>query len=920
MNELRTLRSLVDALSQHGDQPAMLALHKESIERWSYAELDDHVRRLASGLIETDVDHGDHVALLAANRPEWIVACLAVIGAGGVVVPLDVQLGDEELSYALDDSGAEFIFTTADQTARLERLNIEAEPKPILLDAGEQDERSWWRLFSDGDFEVPESGPDDAVALFYTSGTTGTTKGVPVSHGNLAFQLNTLLEADLVAEDDRVLLPLPLHHVYPLVMGMLAPLAMGLPIVLPRSLTGPQILRALQEGGVSLIVGVPQLYEALYSGIERRAESGGRVAAALFRAGVGSSTWLRRRLGLRLGKLLLRPLHERFGPKLRVLASGGSALDEDLAWKLEGLGWQIAVGYGLTESSPLLTLNPPGGSKLGSAGQPIPDVDLCIDPSAIPDEESGQQQREEPRTDEPQKEGEILARGPGVFSGYRNLPEETEEAFTEDGWFRTKDLGYFDEDDYLYVTGRASTLIVTESGENVQPENVEEAYLESPVIREIGVLEKDGRLVAVIVPEVSEIRQRDGAEEAIREAVEEESERVPSYQRISDYAITHESLEYTRLGELRRHFLEERYDRAKEGEEGAGEEAGPISPEEMSEEDRTLLENPAAQKVWDWLAGRYPDRRLTPDTSPKLGLGIDSMEWVNLTLEIGQSAGVELDEEALDRVDTIRDLLNEVSEQAEADQAATGPSPLEKPEEVLSDEQKRWLRPLGPAESTAARCLFILNRGIGRGLFRLRVEGMEHLPEEGPFVIAPNHVSYLDPFAIAAALGYRRLRQTYWGGWAGAAFGNPLFRLVSRLAQVVPVDPDRAGVSSLAFGAAVLKREKNLVWFPEGQRSPDGELQLFKPGIGMLLDHFRIPVVPVFVSGTRGAMPPGKALPRPKKVTVKFGPSLDVHDLKQQGEGEEPQDRIVHALRECVAELGATERKAESRQIVDEHT
>ena len=118
----------------------------------------------------------------------------------------------------------------------------------------------------------------------------------------------------------------------------------------------------------------------------------------------------------------------------------------------------------------------------------------------------------------------------------------------------------------------------------------------------------------------------------------------------------------------------------------------------------------------------------------------------------------------------------------------------------------------------------------------------------------------------------------------------------------------------------MLKREKNLVWFPEGQRSPDGELQLFKPGIGMLLDHFRIPVVPVFISGTREAMPPGKALPRPKKVTVKFGPSLDVHYLKQQGEGEEPQDRIVQALRECVAELGATERKAESRQIVDEHT
>src|SRR5215208_2674582 len=287
MSELRTLRSLVDALSEHGDHPAVLALHKESIERWSYAELADHVRLLARGLSETGVGQGNHVALLAANRPEWLVACLAVIRAGGVVVPLDVQLGDEELSYALADSGAEFIFTTTDQTDRLERLDIGAEPKLILLDAEEQDEWGWRRLLSDGDFEVPENGPDDSAALFYTSGTTGTTKGVPVSHRNLAFQINTLLEADLVTEDDRVLLPLPLHHVYPFVTGMLTPLCAGLPIVMPHALTGPQLVRALNEGEVTLIVGVPRLYDALYSGIEERIKSGSRLGARLFEAGVG---------------------------------------------------------------------------------------------------------------------------------------------------------------------------------------------------------------------------------------------------------------------------------------------------------------------------------------------------------------------------------------------------------------------------------------------------------------------------------------------------------------------------------------------------------------------------------------------------------------------------------------------------------
>jgi long-chain acyl-CoA synthetase len=279
------------------------------------------------------------------------------------------------------------------------------------------------------------------------------------------------------------------------------------------------------------------------------------------------------------------------------------------------------------------------------------------------------------------------------------------------------------------------------------------------------------------------------------------------------------------------------------------------------------------------------------------------MEWVNLSMEIGESAGVELDEGAIDRIETVRDLLNEVAEQAEAGEAASGASPLEEPEEVLSDEQKRWLAPLGPVESVASRGMFALNRAIARGPFRLRVEGIDHLPKEGPFVLTPNHVSYLDAFAVAAALPYRWLRQTYWAGWAGAAFGNPLNRFVSRLAQTVPIDPDRAGISSLAFGAAVLRREKNLVWFPEGQRSPTGELQRFKPGIGMLLNHFRVPVVPVVVSGTREAMPPGKAIPRPKKVTVEFGRPLDVDDLERSGGGERPQDRLVQALHNHVAGL-----------------
>ena len=888
--ELGTLGSVIDGLSAFGGRPALVAFGEEGMEIWSYAELAARVGRLVRGLRGVGVERGDHVAILCANRPEWIAACLAVISTGGVVVPLDVQLGDDVLGSILVDSGARRVFTTAEQAGRLEDTDENVGMRIILLDVGEEDGRSWRCLPVGGDEDLPGIEPGDGAALFYTSGTTGAAKGVPLSHANLAFQLDSLLSADLVSEEDRILLPLPLHHVYPFVMGMLTPLAAGLPIILPRSLTGPQLVRALREGEATLMVGVPRLYGALYSGIEQRVGSGGPLAAALFRGGVGLFAWLRRLTGSSLGKLPLRPLRRRFGPKLRVLASGGAALDPDLAWRLEGMGWRVAIGYGLTETAPLLTLNPPDGKRLGSVGRPVPGVEVIIDPFAVPEE--GEQ------SGSSRWEGEILARGPNVFSGYRNRPEETGKVFDEEGWFRTGDLGYFDDEGYLYVTGRVSTLIVTPGGKNVQPEAVEGAYLENPLIREIGVLQKDGRLVAVIVPETGEIPQGKDLKGALRGAIEGTSSRLPSYQRISDYAMSREPLEYTRLGKLRRHVLEERYDLAKSGGENEM-PVGPVSPEEMSDEDRALLEDPAAMGVWELLAERFPDRRLAPETSPQLDLDIDSLGWVNLTLEIGEKTGVELKEEAIGRIDTVRDLLREVA--SGTGEQARRVSPIERPEEVLDDRQLRWLKPLGPAASVVAGGMFALNRAIMRGLFRLRVEGLQNLPDGGQFIIAPNHVSYLDSFAVAAALRQDVLRRTYWAGWTGAAFGNPLTRLVSRLGQVVPVDPGRAGLSSLAFGAAVLKRGQNLVWFAEGERSRTGNLQPFKPGVGMLLDHYPVPVVPVFIRGTYEAMPRGRFLRRLEKVTVTIGEPFDPRGPDGTAGS---RDQVVEAVRERVVALG----------------
>ncbi|HWC05549.1 MAG TPA: AMP-binding protein [Methylomirabilota bacterium] len=885
------LIELADGLVTRAERPALVTFAARERPQWSYRHLAGTVRELAKGLIAAGLEPGDRVALFAPDGPEWIAAALAVIRAGTVVTPLDAQFTDDSLAHTLTDSAARLVFTTVDRAARAARLAPAA--RIVLLDTPEGG-ASWRELRGHGG-SLPERRDADPAALFYTSGTTGPPKGVPLSHGNLAFQVNTLTAVRLVTSGDRVCLPLPLHHVYPFVMGLLTPLALGLPIVLPPALTGPQIVRALKEGEVTVLVGVPRLYSALLSAMELELARRGRwVAAAVGRA-LDISIWGRRRLGVRWGEPVFRGLRARIGPRLRLLTSGGAALEPTVAWKLEGLGWELATGYGLTETSPMLTLNLPGSGRPDSAGRPIPGVALRFAPPAR--QERG--------------EGEIQVRSAGVFAGYLNLPDKTREAFTDDGWFRTGDLGYLDAEGFLHITGRADEMLVTPGGENLNPESIEAVFLRHAFLRDFAVLQQDGRLVGLALPDVATIERAGRADvlQAVREAVAEINPTLPSYQRVGEVAVTRDPLPRNRLGKLRRRGLPSLYTgaRASTGEQSQG----PIALTDMVEADRLLLENEPAKLIWEWLAQRYRGRRLTMDVSLSLDLGVDSLEWLGLTLEIERRAGVQLDEVAIARVATIRDLLRAVAEAPRSGVSSSG-MPWDEPERLLSPAQARWLAPLGPGLTLVSRSLMAVNGWLMRLLFRLRTVGLDHLPD-GPWVLTPNHTSFLDPLALSAALGRRWLERTYWGGWTGVAFANPVMRGVSRLWRVLPIDQARGAGSSLALAATVLKQGQCLVWFPEGERSRSGQLLPFRPGIGLLLARFPRPVVPVSIRGTFHALPRGKRWVTPRPVTVTFGLPLDPQRLVAPGASpEEAARRIVQGLEAAVADLGRRTERGDS--------
>lgn len=888
MHRARTFSDFFNALDKRGDAPFLVRMKQKGLKQHTYAELAADSLALARGLYGKTKAR-KRTGLFAEPGFASITAALGVIRSGASVLLMDVQAGDQVLKDILADSGTSLVFSTSRHAKRLKA--IAPDITLAILDAEDDKDGSWKKFFAlEGD--LPDPSSEDEAALFYTSGTTGPPKGVPLSHGNLMFQLDTVSQTGLVSEKDITLLPLPLHHVYPFVIGILVPLSMGLTIVLPGSLTGPQILRAVKEAKVTVILGVPRLYSAVFSGIQDQFTSRGIIAEHLFDLLLKLAVVLCKNK-LSAGRLIFRALHRKIGPDLHILASGGSFLDPELAWKLEGLGWNVAIGYGLTETSPLLTINPPGSGRVKSIGRAIKGVEIRFDPSAIPD-------RDDEKNREPgKKKGEILVKGPGLFSGYLNLPEKTAEAFT-DGWFKTGDLGYQDDAGYVYVTGRVSTLIVTSGGENIQPDHVEKVLEEHPVISEAGVLQKEGKLTALLVPDPAKIikRQTDNIREVLGEAVRDQSRKMPSYQRIEDFTITRESLPRTRLGKIKRHLLEDRYVSAiKQKEETP--EPGPISLEKMSDQDRVFLEHDAVWQIWKWLGERYQDRRLTLDTSLRLDLGVDSMEWLNLTMEIRERIGVELTDESIRRIDLVRDLLKEVKE---ASGEETTPASLEEPEKIVPEQQKQFIEPLKPAMRHIAATLFKANRLLMHLLFRVKIKGIENIPD-GRVVFTPNHLSYLDPFILAAALKNERLTNTFWVGLREITLQNPVNRMVTRLAKTIPIDPKKGVFSSIASAALVLKRGNSLVWFPEGRRSPSGKLQPFRQGIGVLLEHYEVPVVPVFIKETEKALPVGSAVPKPVKVTVTFGEPVFSGQLRQKGKGENPRDKIIEGLHTIVAEM-----------------
>lgn len=486
-----TFHSLLEnSCSLYSDRPALSYVGNQPL---TYHDVRERTAHLSSLLTALSVKEGDRVALLGQNMPHWGVAYLAITSMGAVVVPVLVDFTAPELARILEHSGAKVIIVSEKLCGLLHQELPSSLNHAILLD--DFREISLGNLEMAGAINYLEERPDipaflggepqedDLAAILYTSGTTGTPKGVMLSHRNLLSNAVNTLGIQDVDTTDRLLSVLPLPHTYECTIGFLIPFMMGASVYYLEKLPTPAVLLpAMEEVKPTMMLTVPLIIEKVYQN---------RVVPKL------QGSWLMRNLvrsrfiQKTLHKMAGKKIYKAFGGSLHFFGIGGAKLDAATELFLRDAGFPYAIGYGLTETSPLLAGCTPKKTRYRSTGFGLPNQQIKI---LNPDSETGV--------------GEIIAKGPNVMLGYYREPDLTKEVFTGDGWFKTGDLGFIDEDGYLYIKGRIKNIIVSATGENIYPEDIEAVINGERNVLESLVYEIKGKLVARVHLNYQEIDMR----------------------------------------------------------------------------------------------------------------------------------------------------------------------------------------------------------------------------------------------------------------------------------------------------------------------------------------------------------------------------------------------------------------------------
>ena len=859
---------LDEAADRHEHRPALLRLETDGVARVSYLELLARAEATAARLAARGVRPGDRVVLCAANHIAWPIAYFGILRAGAVAVPTDAAMERAPLDNVLRASRA--VAVIADEKV-IERLAGAAVP---VLDVH--------AMTDDGEgLPVPPRPTltrDDIASVIYTSGTTGTPKGVMLSHGNFTTLLGALAPVFPLNEGDRTLSVLPLHHTFEFTCGMLLPLSRGGATVYLDELNGERLTQAMREAKVTAMVGVPALWQLLERRILQQVKERGETASAVFDMALALNRTLGRNVGFDVGRVLFGAVHERFGGRLRYLISGGAALPKETAQLFQGIGLPLAEGYGLTEAAPVLSVAKASvKAKPGTVGPAIPGVELKIlnpDASGV---------------------GEVLARGPNVMKGYADDPAATAGAIDADGWLHTGDLGTIDRHGKLTLVGRSKDVIVSASGENLYPDDVERALGDVDGIKELVVLgiadPKGGERAALLaVPDTEGLDPDERAiarERAMKNLRAKLRELPPAWfpAVILPYDAT---LPRTATRKVKRNEVRPIVERLV---------AASAAPRATSSGGATTPVRTAVAAI----ARRAPES-ISPATRLRADLGFDSLMAMELAVALEAAIpGAHIASDAIASLETVGDLERHLGVHEGA-----APKPVRRKEIHDVDEVRPRFTLPADVRDAAKGALSFLQREFYGSVMRPSVTGRAFIPYNRNTIVVANHASHLDMGLVKYALG------EYGKDLVALAakdyfFSTPMKRAVfENFTNIAALDRDAGLHQTLSEIGDLLHEGRTVLIFPEGTRSPDGQIKKFKGAVGFLALHHEVDLLPVWLGGTYESLPKHGKVPTKLEVTARIGPPLEYAELRRLTRGMRPVEAartVAHLAQEAVESL-----------------
>lgn len=760
----------------------------------------------------SNLEEKSNIMIFMENRPEYLISFFSIWDSKATAVCIDASSTAEELSYYIDNSESKKIITSLMHYEKVkEALDIiKKEIEIIIVDNIDFNSIDIGEV-KDEDLFIEAPQKEDVAFILYTSGTTGKPKGVMLTFDNLLANIESLDEHKMFEENDITIALLPLHHILPLLGTGIIPLIYSATIVFLEEISSVALMETMKKYKVSMLIAVPRLWEMIHKKIMDTINSKA-ITKFIFKLAKKINS-------LSFSRKIFKKVGESFGGNVKIFVSGGSKLNEQIAADFYTLGIKICEGYGMTETSPIISFTPMDDIIPGCAGRVIKDVEVKI-----------------------AEDGEILVQGRNVMKGYYKNPEATAQII-KDGWLHTGDLGYLDGK-HLYVTGRKKDMIVLSNGKNINPIEIEEKIMSmTNLISEIVVIDLKGTLTAVIHPDFAKVKEEKIANvyETLKwNIVDIYNQKALDYKKVLDVKIVNDDFPKTKIGKIKRFLIPDLLEGKIEKKERK-----PEPTFEEYEKIKKYLVNIKGEEV-------YQDSHLEID------LKMDSLDMVEFLYFLELNFGVR-DEDLIAKNPTLIELANYIKENKSSEKIGS----LDW-NDIINKEVDVKI----PSSSIFSSFMRFVSLIVFKLYIKVKVEDKNKLSTKKAIYVG-NHQSFLDGFLFNYAIPKKILKNTYFMATADH-FKSSFRKSIANMSNIVLIDVNKDIAEVIQTLAKILKEGKNVVIFPEGLRTRDGKLNEFKKTFAILAKELDVDVQPFVIEGAYECWPTGQKFPKASKVKIKF--------------------------------------------------